>query len=656
MKLVTRINLLIVALLAVILIGTLIINLFNARQYLDAQLASHAQDAATSLGLVSSRAVAEQDRIEIELLVNAMFDRGYYSRIRVEQTGGVLFDKSVATDRVPGVPGWFVHLVPLPAPAATAPVMAGWNEVGVIYVESHPGYAYLQLWQTSWRLAGWFLALAVLCGLGAGWMLRRLLLPLGNLRQQADGVADGIYSQLAEIPRVPELRSLVLAMNRMTEQVEQRFIEQSRNVERLRRQAFLDPLTGLGNRRLFDDLLASRLQATEARQQSAGLLRIQVRGLAEVNRRKGPEGGDLYVSECGRIIRESSVKHLQECHVVRLAGAEFAVLAIAPHLRALGTLAEYLIQELAALHALGLAPDPDVVSVGVAVRREGREPQDLVAVADYALRTAQANGANKWHLSESVGDSGRLAMPDLDQWRARIREALDVRNASFVAQPVVRLDDEERRVVIQRELFGRLQLGQELIPAGFVLPIADQIGLAQDLDRMLLTRALEQVGRDDAPGHYTLNLSLGVIQDDPQAHWLVGEVHRLGVPAGRVSFEISQQALARAPEKLRQWAGTLRISGCGLGVDDFGLGIDAIGHLRSLRPDYVKLDGSLITRIASDEDTQFLVETLTQAAHSLNIQVIAEAVETEEQFQALRTIGVDAVQGYLVGRPAPLQL
>ena len=149
MPLSRQLLLIVSAVLALGFVGALVINVHDTRVYLSQQLESHAQDTATSLGLTLSQHLAGGDVVHAESYVDAVFDRGYYRQIVVEGLDGQHLVDRVVPVRVDGVPDWFVRLLPLTTPRASAAVQAGWNQLGQVVVISHPGYAYQKL-QGEW--------------------------------------------------------------------------------------------------------------------------------------------------------------------------------------------------------------------------------------------------------------------------------------------------------------------------------------------------------------------------------------------------------------------------------------------------------------------------------------------------------------------------
>lgn len=234
MTLLRQLILAILALLLLVFAGSVAISVANTRHYLDAQLQSHAQDAATSLGLSLSTSAAEDDRATMESMVDALFDSGYYRSIRIIDTGGAPLVERAQPVRFDDVPAWFVRLIPLNTPLGEAMLMSGWRQLGRVQVTSNPGYAYLELWRTTRGSVGLFALVAALAVALSVVGVNIILRPLRATEAQAAAIADREFPVQEHLPRTRELRRVVEAMNHMSRKVRQMLDEQIALGERLR--------------------------------------------------------------------------------------------------------------------------------------------------------------------------------------------------------------------------------------------------------------------------------------------------------------------------------------------------------------------------------------------------------------------------------------
>ncbi|MBT3060907.1 MAG: GGDEF-domain containing protein, partial [Candidatus Thiodiazotropha sp. (ex Lucina pensylvanica)] len=255
MTLSRQLIILITVLLVLVFTGTFFISVQNTRAYLESQLESHAQDTATSLGLSISKHMADGDLATITSMTDAIFDRGYYRLVVVQDMQGEpLVERSLAVT-LEGVPPWFIERFPLTTPRGEAIVMSGWVQAGKVVVQSHPGFAHRQLWENSVEVFWWFLVSALVVLFLGLLSLQLVLKPLRQVEQQANAIVNREFPIIERLPGTPDLRRIVLAMNRMSSKVKEMIEKLERLTEGLHRQASRNPVTDLTNKRFFHNTM-----------------------------------------------------------------------------------------------------------------------------------------------------------------------------------------------------------------------------------------------------------------------------------------------------------------------------------------------------------------------------------------------------------------
>ena len=649
MTLYRQLILILVLVCTLMLMAGMAVNLYNTRLFVTEQLESHAQDTATSLALSLTPHMADADLVMATSMIDAIYDRGYYSEIDLVSNDNRTLLQRHAGVRLDGVPRWFVSLVDLQIPQAEAQVMDGWNLAGVLRVRSHPGFAYRQLWRTFTQMLVWFVAIATAVGVLGAVFIHRLLQPLRSVEKQAEGICQREYVVQEDVPKTRELRQMVTAMNRMTEKVRLMFEDQARTAERMRELAYLDAVTGLGNRRYFNNQLGSALKESEKRVHGA-LMIVQLNDLKALNDSRGFEAGDTLVKAAAKAIKEATQR--MDAVIGRLAGADFGILLPGVDEERLREIAGHLSDNMADFFSQELSMSTDVSHIGVAVYAGSKTPGELLSEADHALRTAQSRGPNQWSVYAALQpvsfSIGRY------EWGQRIAGALEHRNIVLFEQPVVSSASTDE--TFHREIFVRIPAADgSLMAAGAFIPIAEELNLAQVIDQLVIQMLIEHIQQASSPACYAINLSPGSLRDVEFRRWLFEALSRLSPRSGRLVFEFPEFGVIHDLDELHRFSSRVREIGHGFALDHFGQAFSNFGYLHSLRPDYVKIDGGYTTQIIEDRDDQFFVQTLCSIAHSLDIRTIAETVETTRQWQALKTLNVDGIQGYVVGRPEALR-
>lgn len=628
--------------------GTWFAKLESTRSFLQNQLISHAQDTATSLGLSLSQFMSHDDLPAAETMINAVFDRGYYRVVRLEDINQSVLIEKISDVTIESVPQWFINVVALDTPEAEALVMSGWRQSGLVYIKSHPGYAYKALWESVVRMSFWFFFIALLVILVGGYGLRLLLRPLQMVEQQADAVCRKEYEIQENIPRTRELRRVVKAMNRMIHTVRKMFSEQASLAESLQRKAYLDHLTGLGNRRYFEGQIAASLTQDESKIHGA-LLLCQLNNLQALNNERGLEAGDNLLKHTAQILNDST-KTIQARALARLTGGDFAVLL--PHItpEVAARTGEEVMKGLTGLFSQKLTVTDNVAHIGIVLYDRSASIGLLLSQADNALRSAQKKGANKIFLKEMSSKANNQPIGRQD-WKNILQDILDKEQIALYVQPVVDSDDHQR--ILHQEVFSRIKLKSgEILNAGVFIPEAERNGIISLLDRIVIKKVLQLDRTLLQADKVVVNVSPISLQDPAFNKWLMESLASLPANAPRVVFEFVEFSAVQHLDVVKEFGKLIKQLGHDIGLDHFGQSFSNFGYLQSLRPCHVKIDGAFTAELTVEEnDSRFFMRSLCSVAHSLDVAVIAEGLESAEQWDRLKNLNLDALQGYFIGKP-----
>jgi len=414
-----------------------------------------------------------------------------------------------------------------------------------------------------------------------------------------------------------------------------------------------DQLTGLLNRRLLRDRLRHAMDRADRNRRLVALLLLNINKFKEVNDALGYEAGDALLVQAGGILRGC----LRDCDTVaRWSGDEFVAL-----LEDLGSesdacqVAEKILDRFGLPLAAAGRECFITLSVGVALYpAEDCDLDALLKRADIAMRSARAWGENSVQLYSSAASapqSERLALKN------GLRDAL-VRGQLFLEyQP--QFDLATRRIVgveallrWQHPVYGRVDPGR-------FIPLAEETGMIVPIGDWVLRSACAQnrAWRDAGlPGVKTaVNLSARQLRTPSIAARVLEIAGAAGLPPGCLDLEITEGVLIDDLEGNRRVMSELRAAGVLVSIDDFGTGYSSLNYLSELPVDILKMDGLFVRRLGQAPRARpyAIAEAIVAMAHSLDLKVIAEAVETAEQLADLRAIGCDEAQGYLFARPLP---
>jgi diguanylate cyclase (GGDEF)-like protein len=412
--------------------------------------------------------------------------------------------------------------------------------------------------------------------------------------------------------------------------------------------AFHDPLTGLPNRTAFERLLSAR---DERRGETAwSVLIVDLVNLKPVNDSFGHAAGDEVVRVVARRIEESVPTGTE---VARMGGDEFAVLVDGPETAALAAGRAVL----AALEPpIQVAGHHVVVSagVGVAVHPEhGAVGTELVRRADIAMMHAKARTEGE---TLATFDPAMEAAPrERLLLEEELRSALERGQFELHYQPRVAASD--RRIVGVEALVRWRHPERGLVPPGLFVPLAEQTPLIHPLGRWILEEAVSQAARWRAAGHASVRLAVNLSPRQLERADLVDQVadvlRRHDLPADALEVEVLESVAMTDVRSNAERLATLRRLGVGIALDDFGMGHSSLAYLRELPLDTIKIDRAFLEGLARDGPNRAIVAATVLIGRTLGRTVVAEGVETEEQFAAVRDLGVDQAQGYGLARPQP---
>ncbi|MBW3537789.1 MAG: EAL domain-containing protein, partial [Actinobacteria bacterium] len=430
--------------------------------------------------------------------------------------------------------------------------------------------------------------------------------------------------------------------------------ERKRAEDLLEHQALHDPLTGLPNRTLLLDRLNHALARSRRTGRMAAVLFMDLDRLKLINDSLGHEAGDLILTAVARRI-ETTLR--PQDTAARHGGDEFVIvcedLDSAEHAV---TIADRLGEILAAPFALPAGEAFLTASVGIAISRpEGDTPNSLLRDADAAMYRAKEKGRARYELFDDLlrqRAADRLRMVN-DLHRAQERGEFEL-----VYQPVV--DLETNRYVCVEALL-RWRQGRSLVPPLEFLNLADETGLIVPIGTWALRTASAQIAEWNGArpaGSPAFALSVNLSARQLLSPGLVESVKEIlaetGAEASWLRFEITEQALSAGSHALDILSG-LRDLGIGIFVDNFGTGYSSLSFLRQFPFDGIKIDGSFISRVDSNEADKSIVRAVVEMAKGLGVRTVAENVESADQASILAGIGCDEGQGYYFYVPAEPQ-
>ena len=617
-------------------VGSFAVSMMTARQYLEEQLAIKNNDNAASLALSMSQ--MEKDPVTLELQVAALFDSGQYARIQVRDPEGLTLIEKTSPAVSDDVPAWFARLFPIASRPGSAQISTGWTQFGTVELVSHNRFAYRELWQGGWRLLMWFSLGGVLAGFLGMQILRRIKRPLDAVVGQARAISDRRFIRIEE-PATPELKSLARAMNVMVGRVKAMFEEEASRLEQVRREATLDPLTGLANRAYFVNRLAIALNDEDAPTRGS-LIMLRLADLAGINRCAGREPADEVLRRTGAALRELAEKN-PGAEAARLNGADFTLLL--PGQNDPQPACQQLLAALQSLVAAQLLPENAIGHLGSSVYQHNEPVPQLLARVDAALAAAELQGPLA---AQHVAEQSHCSASTQADWRSILTDALKDQRLRLIEFPVA----DSNGLLLHLECPLRLQAEEsgDWINAGSFMPVASRLSMTSELDLAAVKLALDRLASGlPAVAVNLAGASLIVPDFTPRLLSLLQQRREL---AGKLWLEVAESGAFQYFDAFLAFSLALRPLGCRLGIEHFGRQFSQIGRLHDIGLDYLKVDGSFIRNIHADNGNQAFLKGLCNIAHGIGLTVIAEGVNNAEELATLPALGFDGATGPAVSR------
>jgi diguanylate cyclase (GGDEF)-like protein/PAS domain S-box-containing protein len=436
-------------------------------------------------------------------------------------------------------------------------------------------------------------------------------------------------------------------------------VTESRGITRqMSYQATHDALTGLVNRREFERRLTETLESAHGGDAHHVLAYIDLDHFKAVNDSDGHQAGDSLLREAAKLMREA----VRDTDVVaRVGGDEFALLLPGCPLERGRQIAEDLARVVAQhrfvwkdhVHHVG-------ASIGlVELARDSGTVEESLAAADSACYVAKKQGPGKVAVYSARDEVAARQSGDF-HWLRTLQAALRDHGFQLYWQPIVPAYGADGDGPAMEVLVRLADAKGAELSAGALVRAAERFRLMGLVDRWVVQTTFTALGRGaialSAQRSVAINISGQTLADSQFLEFVVECFDRSGIEPSQICFEISEAAVAADLDAARRFVGVLHGMGCQFALDDFGSNLGSFSSLKNLPMDYLKIDGSFMQNLARDSVNQAMVTATIKLARSLNFKVIAEQVEDAAGLDAARSVGVDYVQGYAIGRPKPLNL
>ena len=641
MTLFKQIALLVSTVFLILLLIIVFNDLSRTGHFQQGQLRTTAQDMATTLGIAISNLPEGDDQATLEVLFNAVFDSGYYTSIElVGADGQTIHQKSQNLD-VEGVPAWFIAMVQLESAQGSTQVMKGWTQLGQLNLEVHPGFAYSNMYQALVSALRWFALIFVVSMLLLWIVLRYLLEPLQRVKDQADAIHNNQFVQQQKIPATLELKRVVEAMNLMVSKVQGIFDDQEKTLSRYQQLLYRDKLTNLGNRLYLLDQLQQSMSEESGLHGCMAIIKIV--DFEQFRDQYGYEVSDNLIRTLADMLGQEHAGQRAD-RVSRFNEDEFAFLSAA----GVNEVTCFIRNLFDAFQDLAeREPDLNDISLlaGICDVEIGGEIGNILSSIDYCLSRANTSGPfSIEHQMSSNLDLPRGKM----QWRSWLESLLQSRQLFLVGQLAI----SNERVPIQRELFIRARNEQgQIVPASAFMPMAASLGMSLDIDKEVF-RLVSTNQELDRKIPLALNLSAAffeLAEAQEEFNQLLNDCEQTRT---KLCIEASHHVLNQHHVMCTNLSDRVRQHQHQFGIDNLDLG-QSLQLLQSGQFDYVKVNAKTLHEM-SRNDMSAGYQALRTITDTLDIRIIAVAVDSQEVCDELKSLGIETMQGNFLGSAEPI--
>jgi diguanylate cyclase (GGDEF)-like protein/PAS domain S-box-containing protein len=423
--------------------------------------------------------------------------------------------------------------------------------------------------------------------------------------------------------------------------------------ETIKHMAYHDPLTGLPNRFVFQDRIHQSFSFAARHQKMVGLLFLDLDRFKSINDTLGHMIGDQLLKEVSSRLQ----KDLRSCDTIsRFGGDEFNILVTEVTLESdIQMVAHKIIRSMEYPFYLDGRELYVTCSIGIAIYpRDCQDAENLVKKADTALYRAKEMGRNNF---QTYNDAmGSLALERMAM-ESSLRHALERHEFRVYYQPQVNLIS--GKVVGVEALVRWKHPSGEIVPPSSFIPLAEEIGFIVPIGEWVLRTACLQAKawQDEGFAPIRIGVNVSIMQFDmPDFSTLVSEIiNEADIGPEWVNLEITESVIVKNAEEAIAKFQELHNVGITIAIDDFGIGYSCLSYLKDFRVDQLKMDRAFVRNLPHEKNDANIAGSIVKMAHDLKMSVIAEGVENEDQFNFLRSLGCNEVQGYIISKPVPAE-
>ena len=625
-----------IAVFLMLLISVFIIEFNTTRDNLVQQQRSEVNNTINTVGLALAPYLEAKDHVAVESVINALFDGSSYSIVRLiflDTEEEILRTYPVqAID----VPDWFVSLNLFEKIHDRRVVTSGWMQLAEVEIVSHTGDAYTQLWSAFERLVIAFSIILLIGLFSISFILRRALRPLQLIVKKMEQVAKNQFGDPLPRPATQDLIYVVDGINSMSSQLEKSFKAQAKEAQQLRERAYIDPVSGLGNRAYYMSQLKSWLNESGM----GGVAILEASFIKELYEDKGYEAGDGMIRELADHLKVSLTS--PDLTLARISTEEFGLILPNMDTSELKLIADSIITFVQDINADPTGMATPNFALGLVHNESRKDSSEILTMLDNALASAKSNPEQSYGYVSSASSSTLMGK---QQWKHLVEEAINNDWVNFRFQAA----NNSWGQAYHREVFSAIEKDGERFSANQYLYALEQLGVSHVFDEYVIESMVNRLKAESVSEPIAINIAQSSISQPSFIRWVTQFLNKNKDVAELLHFEIPENCFINAPHHTALFCNAVRSAGADFGVDNYGRNFQSLDYINEFRPAYVKLD-YLYTHHLDDEKQKFTLTSISRTAHNLGIKTIASRVETQTQLDFLSEHFIEVFQGFIVDK------
>jgi len=613
--------------------------------YVQHQLYTDAENTSHWLAMSITHMSDHEDVTLMKLMIDAAYDAGFYDEITLVDTKGNIIHTRKNNAKIQDVPEWFIRLIALDKESlsSSSDIVLNWQRFGELKVYGHTGEAYQKMYESARRLAMTFITSIGLGLLILYFILSYTLLALKRIRKQATSVLNNEFVIEEKLPFTLELRSVVDAMNQMIIKVKDVFDRENQILRENHELMYIDNETSLSNRRY---LLVQFPHFLDKENCTAGsYVMFSFVGLEHYEKEYGYRAYMNCLQLFSNKLKSFSDSN-EDVLISRLNKTDFFLMIPNSFPSDLKRSLEELMQTCEAeVKATVRQPGNGLIlNGGIGTYSCEDTPHQLLSRGDQAIMVAQTQGNFTIYIDELNKDDISMGR---EEWRNTIMDALREGRGIFAVQPVFHMVDGQKNILHQEIWLRLTDKNGELMKAANFIPIATALGLMDILDRYQIEHLFHCM-RDHLSAHpVAINLNKHFINNASNRIWLKDKLKIFKERCKtNLYFEVNNRDVMNYPASVQVLFEIMKSFDFEVGIDNFLLTDKGADYLKSVRPNYIKVNVQYLKDVLLDETTGKIKNNFTNLLESLGIKIIATHIENESDIVQLKNMNINRLQGF----------